>query len=88
MLELLHLLHAIVPADDGTSLLRLKFCDLNFALPVLVFTGFLHAVISLLYKVQGLRHVLAVRHHLLELALFFIDFVDLLFSVCNVSPLL
>ena len=74
-------------ANDSTRFLSFELCNLNLALPVLVLTGLLHTIISLLDKVKRLWHILPILHHLLELALVLIDIIYLLFGIRNVSLL-
>ena len=87
-LGLLHLLHLVVLADNGTCLLGLELRDLDLALPVLVLAGLLDAVVALLDEVERLGHVLAILNQLFELALLFVDLVDRDLSLGDVGLLL
>ena len=85
---MLHLLHAIELPEDCSSFLRLKFSYLDLSLPILVFSSLFDAVVSLLYEIQWLRHILLVLDELLELSLLLIDAVNGIISLLYVSLLL
>ena len=84
----LHLSHAVVLANDSTSLLCLDLCNLNLALPVLVLTLLLGAIVSLLDEVEGLGHVFLGTNLSIKLTLFVLKNRDFLLSLLDVSELL
>jgi len=85
--SLLHL-QLIVLAKNGASLLCFELCNLDLALPVLVFARLFNAVVFLHYECQRLRHVFLVLHQLLQLTLLLGNLKDLLLSPFNFNLLL
>ena len=84
-LGLLHLLHLVVLADNGTCLLGLELRDLDLALPVLVLAELLDAVITLLHEIEWLGHVFLVLHKLLQLSALLVYVVDGLVGFLNIG---
>ena len=75
-------------ANDGTGLLCLDFCNLDLALPVLVFALLLSAIVALLYEVKGLGHVLLGADLSVQLTLLVLQNRDLFLSLPNIIELL